>query len=236
MRRFALAALIACWTGLQAALPAWAAQGDRTRPVNIESESGGQLNLQTRRLEFSGKVLLTQGTLQMRSRRMEVLQRPDSSTLAMAIGEPGEPVRFEQGRDQPSERITGQAERIEYDNSTEVARFVGGATVRRMVGNQVADEVTGAVIVYNSRNETFTVEAGQTAQQAGGRTRVMLMPRQPSDAASAPDAAAPPAPAASVALQLSPALSSGPGPVPGPGAGSVGGPKPPKPAKPAASR
>ncbi|MCZ8234059.1 MAG: lipopolysaccharide transport periplasmic protein LptA [Inhella sp.] len=182
---------------------AWAAQGDRTRPMAIENEGGGVYNAQTRRTEFSGKVLLTQGTLQMRANRLEAQQRDDGSVFVLAQGAPAEPVRFEQARDVPGERIAGQAERIEYDSAADTVRFVGGATVRRLRQGQVADEVTGAVIVYNSRAETFAVEGGQTAPQPNGRVRVILMPR---DAASAP-AAEP-----SVRLQPTPALSPGSAP------------------------
>jgi lipopolysaccharide export system protein LptA len=169
---------------LAATLPvAWAAQGDRTRPLAIENEGGGVFNAQTRRTEFSGRVVLTQGTLQMRANRLEAQQRDDGSVFVLAQGAPTEPVRFEQARDVPGERIAGQAERIEYDSGADTVRFVGGATVRRLRQGQVADEVTGAVIVYNSRAETFAVEGGQTAPQPNGRVRVILMPR---DAASAP--------------------------------------------------
>ena len=119
--------------GLALALPGsvMAAAGDRTRPVNIESDGGGVYNQRTGRTELSGRVVLTQGTLQMRSRRMEAQQRDDGSTFALAQGDPTEPVRFEQARDLPGERVTGQAERIEYDSRAETVRFVGGATVRR---------------------------------------------------------------------------------------------------------
>lgn len=186
-------ALMACGAaGVQAA------QGDRTRPLAIENDGGGVFNAQTRRTEFSGKVLLTQGTLQMRANRLEAQQRDDSSVFVLAQGSPTEPVRFEQARDVPGERIAGQAERIEYDSAAETVRFVGGATVRRLRNGQVADEVTGAVIVYSSRAETFAVEGGLTAPQPGGRVRVIMMPR---------DAAGAPAAASSVPLQGTPALT-----------------------------
>lgn len=201
MRRLALC--MAVMAALLASLPAaHAAQGDRTRPLAIENDGGGVFNAQTRRTEFSGKVLLTQGTLQMRATRLEAQQRDDSSVFVLAQGTPAEPVRFEQARDVPGERIAGQAERIEYDSAAETVRFVGGATVRRMRNGQVADEVTGAVIVYSSRAETFAVEGGLTAPQPGGRVRVIMMPRE---AASAPAAAS------GVPLQSTPALTPPPG-------------------------
>ncbi len=183
---------------------AHAAQGDRTRPLAIENDGGGVFNAQTRRTEFSGKVLLTQGTLQMRATRLEAQQRDDSSVFVLAQGTPIEPVRFEQARDVPGERIAGQAERIEYDSAAETVRFVGGATVRRLRNGQVADEVTGAVIVYSSRAETFAVEGGQTAPQPGGRVRVIMMPREAANAPAAPAASG-------VPLQSTPALSPPPG-------------------------
>jgi lipopolysaccharide export system protein LptA len=196
--RMASSLLVIAGLWALAAWPASAAQGDRTRPLAIENDGGGIYNAQSRRTEFSGKVLLTQGTLQMRANRLEAQQRDDGSVFVLAQGSPTEPVRFEQARDVPGERIAGQAERIEYDSAAETVRFVGGATVRRLNQGQVADEVTGAVIVYNSRAETFAVEGGQTAPQPNGRVRVILMPR---DAASAV-----PAPAGAVPLRASPGL------------------------------
>jgi lipopolysaccharide export system protein LptA len=163
--------------GLSASLPAGAASSDRQRPMNIESEGGGEVNKQTNRVEFSGNVVLTQGTLQLRAKRMEVLTRADGSHHAIAAGAPGEPVRFEQASDKPGERIAGSAERVEYDGRDETARFMGSATVRRFVGPQVADEMTGAQITYNSRAETLTLAPGQTSPQEGGRVRVTMMPR-----------------------------------------------------------
>lgn len=192
----ALAALL-----LSLPLCAQAAQGDRLRPITLDSQAGGEINLQTRRVEYRGNVLLTQGTLQLRAERIEVQERADQSVLAIAHGMPSQPVRFEQARDVPGERITGQAERVEFDNGAETVRFAGGATVRRMRNGQVADEVSGAVIVYNSRSETFAVEGGQTAPQPGGRVRVILMPRANAGAPSAPEPAA-----SAVPLRTSPAL------------------------------
>ncbi len=199
------------WMGLSLALALpvslMAATGDRTRPVNIESDGGGVYNQRTGRTELSGRVVLTQGTLQMRSRRMEAQQRDDGSTFALAQGDPTEPVRFEQARDLPGERINGQAERIEYDSRDETVRFIGAATVRSTRNGQVTDEINGAVIIYSSRNGTVRVEPGATASQANGRVRFMLMPR---DAAASAAGASAAASSPAVPLQALPALSPKP--------------------------
>ncbi|MFO1250224.1 MAG: lipopolysaccharide transport periplasmic protein LptA [Inhella sp.] len=188
---------------LALALPlAQAAKDDRTKPLIIESDQGGTINQQTGRTEWTGPVLLVQGSLQVRASRLEAERRADDSHFAVAAGKPSEPVRFSQALNTPGETLEGSAERIEYDTRAETVRFAGGALVRRMKGNQVLDELTGATIVYNSRSEILSVEPGQTSPQPQGKVRVVMMPR-PAPAASAP---APAAPASSVPLQTTPAL------------------------------
>ena len=96
-------------------------------------------------------------------------------------------------RDVPGEAIEGVADQLEYDTRTETVRFIGNATVRRTRGTTVADEVTGAVIVYDSRTEVFALEGGNASPNPNGRVRMVLMPRTQPDAPASAAASAPPA-------------------------------------------
>jgi lipopolysaccharide export system protein LptA len=89
------------------------------------------------------------------------------------------------------------ADQLEYDTRSDSVRFIGNAVVRRTRGTQVADEVAGAVIVYDNRTEVFTLEGGSSSPHPTGRARVVMMPRvQPADgAASAPALPLQPSPA-----------------------------------------
>lgn len=57
-------------------------------------------------------------------------------------------------------------------------RFVKKAQMRRLRGTTLADEVTGAVILYENLTDRFTVDgAPKTAAAPAGRVRAMLTPK-----------------------------------------------------------
>lgn len=179
---------------LALALPAaHAEKADRLKPMVFTAEKQGKLDGVNQRTELLGNVIITQGTLQLRAEKVDMRETRDGYHQAFASGLPGQPVTFRQGRDVPGEAIDGVANQLEYDTRTETVRFIGNATVRRLRGTAVAEEVTGAVIVYNSRTEVFTLEGGSASPNPNGRTRIVMMPRaQPADeAASAPAAPLP---------------------------------------------
>lgn len=164
---------------------AHAERGDSQKPLNISADRGGRLDVVKQRTEFNGNVVLSKGSMLLKAERLDVRESSDGFYQAYASGEAGKPVSFRQLRDVPGEAIEGSAEQLEYDTRSDTIRFVGNAVVRRTRGGVVADEVTGAVILYDNRTEVFSVEGGQTSPHPNGRVRVVLMPR----GASAPEAA-----------------------------------------------
>ncbi|MEO6277182.1 lipopolysaccharide transport periplasmic protein LptA [Roseateles sp.] len=191
---------------LLAALTATAAhaeKGDRLKPMVFTSDKTGVIDGVNQRTELQGNVIITQGSLVMSAEKVDVRETRDGYVQAYASGATGKPVSFRQARDQPGEAIEGVADQLEYDTRTENVRFIGNANVRSTRGATIANEVTGAVIVYNSRTEVFTLEGGSASPNPNGRTRIVLMPRpQPADDA----ASAPPAP-----LPLKPSTTLQPG-------------------------
>jgi lipopolysaccharide export system protein LptA len=180
---------------LAAALPAAQAEkADRGKPLTIEADQPGTLDLVKQVVVFNGNVVVAQGTMAIRAERVEVRERADGHRSAIALGSGGKPASFKQKRDGVDESIEGVAERIEYDSRGDVVRFVGNALVRRLRGGAPADEISGGVITYDSGNETFGVQgapnaaAGAASAPAPGRVRVTLTPR-PETAASAASAA-----------------------------------------------
>ncbi len=174
------------------ALPcAQAEKADRAKPLTIEADQPGTLDLIKQVVVFNGNVVVAQGTMTIRAERVEVRERPDGYRSATALGVAGKAATFRQKRDGVDETIEGSAERIEYDSRGDVVRFVGTAQVRRLRGTTPADEISGNTITYDNGNETFSVQgapaalatAGASAPQ-GGRVRVVLAPK--ADAASAP--------------------------------------------------
>jgi len=182
------AALSAALLGLGAC--AHAEKGDRDKPVSIEADDDGSLDLLRQVVVFKGNVVITQGSMVIRAARVEVRQTPEGFRAATAFGAASRPASFRQKRDGVDEYIEGQAERIEYDGSADMVRFFDNATVRRLRGSAVADETTGNLITYDNVAEMFSVQRKPTATPTNpsGRVRAVLTPAPSASAASQPGA------------------------------------------------
>lgn len=189
-------------------LPAHAERADRLKPLNVEADQSGRVDLQKQVVVFTGNVVVSKGTMVIRASRIEVRQLPNGYDTATAFGAPGKPATFRQKRDGVDEFIDGEAERLEYDGSKDQIKFISNAAVRRLRGATVADEITGNLVTYDATTEVFSVSGGATTTAAnpGGRVRAVLTPREGSEAAleAAQAASAAPRPA----LKLSPTLGS----------------------------
>ncbi len=191
--RFALALILgAC------AVAASAEKADRSKPMTVEADKPGTIDLQRQVVIFNGNVVIAQGTLQIRAEKVEVRERPDGSRGAAAIGTPTKQASLRQKRDGVDEYLEGLADRIEYDAKGDTLRFVGNASVRRLRGGTVADEINGAQIVWDNNNEQFNVQGGAVSpSNPTGRVRAVFSPR-PDVAASSAAPATPLKPARSL--------------------------------------
>ena len=174
--------LLALLLSAAALAPVQAERADRSKPLTIEADQPGTLDLLKQVVVFNGNVVVAQGTMAIRAERVEVRERPDGHRGATASGSAGKPASFRQKRDGVDETIEGQADRIEYDSRGDLVRFAGNAQVRRLRGASTADEISGSVITYDSGNETFSVQGAATSGAAsapGGnaRVRVVITPR-----------------------------------------------------------
>jgi len=197
-----------CWTALLASLcfvPVHAERADRLKPLNVQADTSGTIDLQKQTLTFSGNVVIVKGTMVIRASRVEVRQLPSGYDIAVAFGAPGAPATFRQKRDGVDEYITGEAERLEYDGKADTIRFVNNASVRRLRGATLADEITGNLVTYDSTSEVFNVSGGAaaTAANPGGRVRAVLAPRLGTEAAREAAQAA----SSGTALKFSPTLA-----------------------------
>ena len=158
---------------------AHAEKADSTKPTNVEAnqmayDDAKQINT------FSGNVVLTRGTLTMKAGRVVVKTDPDGFQLATMYAAPGSVATFRQRRDGgPDLWIEGQAERIEYDSRTEVAKLFSKAQVRRLDGTKVTDDVQGEYISYDSKSEFYSVNnsASGDGRAGGGRVKAVIQPR-----------------------------------------------------------
>ena len=174
--------------------PVWAERADRNKPMNIEADALRYDDVRQVSV-FTGKVVITKGTIVIRGARVEVRQDAQGNQFGTVTAEPGKLAYYRQKREGLDEYIEGEADSIEYDGRADRVRFIRSAEMRRLRGATVADEMTGSLIVYDNTTDVFTVDGSVTTpgQQAGagGRVRAVLTPR---GAASAP-VAAPGAPA-----------------------------------------
>ena len=189
-----LAALLLATTVLCAA-PVHAERADRNKPMSIEADQPGSVDLQRQIVIFNGNVVITQGTMLLRADKVELRERPDGYREAKAIGTAERPASFRQKRDGVDETVEGVAERIEFDAKTDTLRFVGNAAVRRLRAGVLADEITGSLITWDNTNELFKVTGGAvTPNNPTGRVRSVLAPREESAASAASAASAPKVP------------------------------------------
>jgi lipopolysaccharide export system protein LptA len=182
---------------------ALAERADRGKPLTVEADQPGRIDLANQFVVFSGNVVITKGTMVIRAARVEVRETSDGYHSAVASGAGGKPASFRQKRDGVEEYVEGEADRLEYDGRADSIRFVGNASVRRLRGTAVADELSGSQVTWDSTGEVFSVAGGAvTPQNPSGRVRAVLTPRP----GSAPAAdAEPPA-----VLRSTPALGSRP--------------------------
>lgn len=158
--------------------PAHAEKADRSKPMVIEADRPGTVDLQRQVVVFNGNVSISQGTMVMRAERVEMREMPNGYRAATALGSPGKPATWRQRRDGVDEVVEGSADRIEFDGRADTMRFLGNGAVRRLRAGAVADEITGGSIVWDNTAEVFRVEGGATsATNPSGRVRVILSPR-----------------------------------------------------------
>ncbi len=186
-RALTISALLVCVIAPPLAL---AEKGDRSKPMVVDADKPGTLDLNRQVVVFSGNVAIVQGTLSLRAERIEVRESKDRQRTATAIGTADKPAAYRQKRDLGNEWIEGSAERIEYDTRSDTLKFSGNASVRRLRGTELADEITGNHIVWDNNSDVFSVSGGvPTPANPGGRIRAVLAPRaEPAASGAAPGA------------------------------------------------
>lgn len=170
-----------------------AEKADRDKPMNVEADALRYDDLRQASV-FTGRVVLTKGTILIRGARVDVREDPEGYQFGLVVAEPGKLAFFRQKREGLDEYIEGEGETIEYDGRADTVRFVRTAQLRRYRGATLSDEFNGAVIVYNNQTDVFTIDGtpGKTKSEPQGRIRAMLTPKaDPSKASASPAQAAP---------------------------------------------
>ena len=168
-----MTALLALFAGM-----ANAEKADRNKPMNVESDAL-RYDEAKQASVFTGRVVLTKGTIVIRGEKIDVRQDADGNQFGLVIAEPGKLAFFRQKREALDEFIEGEGQTIEYDGRADTVKFISKAQLRRYRGATLADELTGAVIVYNNTTDVFNIEGSMAPSPLGagsGRVRAVLTP------------------------------------------------------------
>lgn len=174
---------------LGAAGLAQAEKADSTKPTEIQFDQVDVDDVKQIKT-FTGNVILTRGTLQMKSAKAVVTQDPEGYQYVTLNSVAGTPATFRQKRDGAGDQwVEGQAERIEYDGKVELVKLFSKAKIKRLEGGKPSDEVEGEFISYDSRKEFFSVKntSSGDSKPGGGRGTMVI---QPSTKTAAPAPAA----------------------------------------------
>lgn len=167
---------------------AHAEKADATKPLDYSAESGyADETKQVVHLETN--VLITRGTMTIKGDKAILVKDPSGYQYFTIYAAAGSRTTFRQKRDGgPDLWIEGEAERIEYNDKTDVAKLISKAKMRRLEGAKPTDEMQGEFISYDSRAEfVSTLNSSSGANKpGGGRISGVIYPRadagEPSDA------------------------------------------------------
>jgi len=161
-----------------------AERADRDKPVNLDAAKVTVDDIKRTHV-FEGNVVLTQGTLVIRSAKLVVTQDAEGFQKGVATGGADGLARFRQKRDGKDEYMDGEGERIEYDSRSEKAEFFRRAYVKSGM-----DEVRGDYIIYDGITEQYQVTSVPGAKPGSEQSRVHAV-IQPKSAKKGPAAEIP---------------------------------------------
>ena len=158
------------------AVPAYAEKADRGKPINLEADRISMDDINKVQV-FEGNVVLTQGTLQIRTAKLVVTQDADGFQKGVAYGGENGLAHFRQKRGGSEDYIEGEAERIVHNAHDDKTEFFVRAWVQ-----SGKDEVRGPYISYDALTENYLVTKaqGETKSAKGApqaRVRAIIQPK-----------------------------------------------------------
>lgn len=167
-------------------LSAFAERADSLKQAVIQYDSLDVDEVTQTRI-LVGNVILTRGTLTMKSDRALVKETPEGYMSVTLTSNPGRVSTFRQKRDGgPDLWVEGQAERIEYDERQELVKLFSKAVVRELENGRLANELNGPFISYDNRKEVAAVRNDPSGESkvGGGRGTLIIAPRRTAPAAA----------------------------------------------------
>jgi lipopolysaccharide export system protein LptA len=171
-----------------------AEKADALKPIKIDWAEA-HVDSVTQNYVATGNVVITRGTMIMKSDRAEVKEAPDGYRTFILTASAGKLSTFRQKRDDgPDMWDVGQAERIEYDERNDLVKLFSKAVIKQLEGQKVTQEMDSEFISYDNRKEVLVGhnDAGGADKPGNGRGSITLQPRRKpaATAANAPAAAA----------------------------------------------
>ena len=167
-----------------APVAAVAERADRDKPTHIESDTLLHDDLKQVSV-FTGRAVLTKGTLILRGHRIEMQEDADGYQFGVVLPEAGKRAFFRQKREGVNEYIEGEGLRIEYDGKRDVVTILDKGEVRRYRGATLADQMMGQRIVYENLTDVFSIDGQRAGSASGmsntGRVRATLVPKEKRD-------------------------------------------------------
>lgn len=152
--------------------PVLAETADRNKPMQLEADKitvddANKVHI------LEGRVILTKGTMQLKTDKLVITQDADGFQKSVATGGANGLAYFKQRRD-TGEYVEGEAERIEREERIDRTDLYKRAWLKNG-----QDEVRGQFIRYDARTENYTVTNNSTGPTAGsdGRVRAVIQPR-----------------------------------------------------------
>lgn len=165
LRRLAAIALLAI-PALLLGSQASALPGDRNQPIKVDAEHF-EGNRGKNLFVYSGSVVITQGSLQIRADRVEVHGNAEGEINRVVAT--GKPAHFQQQVEQSQNPVKARAQRIEFTVSSDELHLSGEAHVDRD-GNTLSAEK----IDYDLNSEQIQAQ-GQANQ---GRVEMIWKPEK----------------------------------------------------------
>ena len=169
-----------------AAFGASAERADSLKQATIDFDSLDVDEVTQTRIAI-GNVVLTRGTLMLKSDRAVVKETPEGYLVVTLTANDGKLATFRQKRDGgPDLWVEGQAQRIEYDERAELVKLFSNAEVRELENGRMTNEIKGPYISYDNNKEVAQVrnDASGASTVGGGRGTLIIAPRRQAPAAS----------------------------------------------------
>lgn len=166
---------------LFASVHVFAESSDRDKPIELEADTV-TVNDAKKTSTYTGKVILTQGTLIIRADKLIVREDKEGFQHSTSTGNP---TTFKQKREGKNEYMEGAGQRIEYDGRMDKVQLYTRAWVKRG-----EDIVYGDYISYDANAEYAEVIGGaksENGSSSSGRVKAIIQPKnKPANANSKP--------------------------------------------------